>query len=97
MKPQKKTSPRRALAKGGTTACSPDGAVSFSLAAHGRRLHVERVHHAREGAARVIQAMVFNDDAAFVRWCDADTLKFSHPMLYANLRRTGRDLFDRMH
>ena len=36
---------------------------------------------------------VFEDLAAFVRWCEADPIRFDHPVLYGRLRRQGDEHF----
>lgn len=74
------------------TAASADGVIAFRLELCAGWLHVERsqVHH---GAGRVSQSMRFEDLPSFDRWCDADRLRFSYPLLYANLKRSGRALF----
>lgn len=69
-------------------AASADGVISFRLVPHERRLHVERVQ-IRQGTATVVQSMLFSDDQSFIRWCDADQLKYSYPLVFANLRRSG--------
>jgi hypothetical protein len=74
------------------TASSEDGVVAFRLAARTGGVHVERAQ-TRADAGRVQQSMWFEDDASFVRWCEADRLKFTYPLLYANLKRSGCDLF----
>lgn len=37
--------------------------------------------------------MRFADDASFIRWCEADRLKLTYPLLYVNLQRSGCALF----
>ena len=74
------------------TASSGDGVISFNLRPCEGGVHVER-SQVRAGAGRVVQSMRFRDDASFVRWCEADRLQFSYPLLYANLRRSGCALF----
>ncbi len=77
----------------GITTASEDGVIAFQVmeCASGG-IHVERVQD-RAGDGRVVQSMRFRDDASFVRWCEADRLKFTYPLLFANLRRTGCALF----
>ena len=73
---------------------SDDGSVSFTLARMPGGVLVERVQFHR-GTARVVQTMLFADDESFQRWCDADALRFDHPLLHMSLRRDGNDLFTR--
>lgn len=76
----------------GITTASEDGVIAFQVMECAGGIHVERAQdRARDG--RVVQSMRFRDDASFVRWCEADRLKFIYPLLFANLRRTGSALF----
>jgi hypothetical protein len=74
------------------TASSADGVVVYRLAACAGGVHVERAQ-VRAHAGRALQSMWFEDDASFVRWCEADRLKYTYPLLYANLKRSGCALF----
>lgn len=76
----------------GITTASEDGVIAFHVMQCAGGIHVERAQD-RAGDGRVVQSMRFRDDASFVRWCDADRLKFVYPLLFANLRRTGCALF----
>ena len=76
----------------GTTAASEDGVVAFRLEFRAGRLHVERTQ-LRADARRVTQSMRFENDSTFILWCDADRLRFTYPLLYANLKRSGCALF----
>jgi hypothetical protein len=71
---------------------SDDGAVEFKLARIRSGVFVERVQ-VRTGIARVVQSVLFIDDSSFNRWCDADAVRFSHPVIYVNLKRKGDALF----
>lgn len=73
-------------------ASSGDGVIAFKLMPCAGGIHVER-SQIRAGAGRVVQSMRFLDDASFIRWCEADRLKFTYPLLYANLKRSGCALF----
>lgn len=74
------------------TATSDDGVIAFKLVSCAGGVHVERSQF-RAGSGRIVQSMRFQDDASFVRWCEADRLKFSYPLLYAHLTRSGCALF----
>jgi hypothetical protein len=78
------------------TSASADGVIAFRLVPRAKGIHVERIQ-LRTGSARVIQSMLFQDDQSFIRWCDADQLKFSYPLVYANLRRNGSALLAGQH
>jgi len=76
----------------GVTASSGDGVIVFKLVRCPGGVHVER-SQVRPGGVRVVQSMRFRNDASFIRWCEADRLKFSYPLVYANLLRSGCELF----
>jgi hypothetical protein len=33
--------------------------------------------------------MRFPDESSFLDWCEADTLKYSYPLVYSSLQRHG--------
>ena len=74
------------------TAGSSDGVIVFKLVACADGLHVERSQLRADGG-RVTQSMRFRDDLSFIRWCEADRLRFTYPLIYANLERSGCELF----
>ena len=39
-----------------------------------------------------MQCLQFIGAAQFERWCDADLVRFEHPLLYVSLKRDGHDL-----
>jgi hypothetical protein len=47
----------------------------------------------RASGGRVTQSMRFRDNQSFIRWCAADRLRFTYPLVYANLERSGCALF----
>lgn len=71
---------------------SEDGAVSFVVTGTTGGLYIERTQR-RPLGAQLVQAMVFDDTAAFKRWCDADPIRFDYPVLHGRLRRQGDDYF----
>jgi hypothetical protein len=71
---------------------SEDGAVSFTLRTCKAGLHMERTRRPSR-ARRVIHAIEFSEESKFVRWCDADRLQFTYPLVFARLRRSGCALF----
>lgn len=73
---------------------SPDGRLSFALRACDGGLYAER-HQIDPASGRLVQAVVFRDEASFARWCDADRAKFEYPLVCGRMRRTGCDLFAR--
>lgn len=73
-------------------AASDDGALWFTLVRRMDSVQAERVHQ-RVGQGRIVLSVRFNDDVAFLRWCDADRLKYTYPLLFAQLRRNASALF----
>ena len=76
------------------TVQSADGVVSFTAVPCKGGVFVERLH-CRPASWRIAQSMVFRDEAEFIRWCDADRLKWDYPLVCSNLRRRGRAIFER--
>lgn len=73
---------------------SSDGTFGFRICRAQTGIYVERVQF-RHGKGRVIQSIIFVDGRSFERWCDADSMRFEHPLVHANLRRHGNFLLDR--
>jgi hypothetical protein len=71
---------------------SPDGQVSFALVRHSAGVNVERTK-ARLHGGRMSTAMRFPDEASFIQWCDTDRLRFTYPLLFEQIRRSGCALF----
>jgi hypothetical protein len=69
-----------------------DAAMSFAVRLCGRVLYVERLQR-RPLGVHIVQSMVFDNDTAFSRWCDAEPLRFDDPSLHQRLRRRGQELF----
>lgn len=72
--------------------CSEDGAVSFVVTPRSDGLFIERTQR-RPLGIHLAQSLVFEDLAAFVRWCEADPIRFDHPVLHSRLRRQGDEHF----
>ena len=77
----------------GITTCSDDGVIEFLLMPQAGSLHVERIE-LRGHCGRVVHTMSFHARDDFDRWCLTDRLQFAYPLFYANLRRSGHELFD---
>jgi hypothetical protein len=71
---------------------SPDSVLSFALVRHGNGVNVERTK-ARLHGGRMSTAMRFPDEASFIQWCDTDRLRFTYPLLFEQIRRSGCALF----
>lgn len=70
---------------------STDGVLSFRLTRRGAGLFVERAQ-VRPVAGQTLHVMIFDSEAEFERWCDADDLRFVYPQLFSGLRRSGSAL-----
>ena len=75
------------------TATSDDKVLTFQLTARPGGIAVQRTEQ-RAGGRRVVQSVRFDDEAAFVRWCESDDLWFSYPLLFSKLTRSGCELFN---
>jgi hypothetical protein len=71
---------------------SPDGVLTFHVSARSGGIAIERAEH-RSGGRHFIQSVRFDDEVAFVRWCQADDLCFAYPLLFSQLTRRGGELF----
>lgn len=69
---------------------SQDGTIGFVLRASLNGLLVERTQRQTFGT-RLVQCMVFGNQATFDRWCDSEPMRFEDPVLYNQLRREGHD------
>lgn len=78
------------LGHDGKVLSSASASLAFALLPTRAGLLVERRHCPSEGP-RSAQTMVFRDIAMFDRWCDAEPLRFSDPMLHDQLRREGHE------
>lgn len=77
-----------------TVCLASSAAVAFGLRLTSSGLLVERKQQRSDGV-RLVQTMVFADAACFERWCASEPIRFDDPVLYAQLRREGREAFDR--
>jgi hypothetical protein len=77
----------------GVVAHSDDGIVTFTLIRCPGGILVERARR-HVGTGRSLQSMEFRDSDSFARWSEADRLQFAYPLLYTNLRRRVRALFN---
>jgi hypothetical protein len=76
------------------TLASADGSLVFLLQSHPAGLFVERIERRPPGSV-ITAAMVFGSHETFGHWCEADPVRFDHPMLLSRLRRQGDELLDR--
>ena len=65
--------------------------VAFLLAPHRGGLYVECERY--RGKTVAVVTMQFADQASFRKWCEGDRLQLTYPLLYANLKRSGSELF----
>jgi hypothetical protein len=73
---------------------SDDSVLKFRLVASAAGVVVNRTHR-RTRHERVDMSLVFGSEARFLQWCEADHLRHTYPLLFAQLRRSGCALFDR--
>ena len=92
----KRTDPAARASSRIVTAASSDGALMFTLSARPGGISVQR-NEQRPGGRRLVQSLRFSDAPSFVKWCESDELRFAYPLLFANLARSGCELFDTPH
>jgi hypothetical protein len=73
---------------------SDDGVVSYRLEPTRFGLCVQRERRHAQGHARLIQTAVFKDSACFVRWCEADSVRFDYPIVFSAIKRKGGALLE---
>jgi len=73
---------------------SDDGVLRFRLVGSATGVVVKRTHH-QSCHERVDVSMAFVSEASLSQWCAADPLRYTYPLLFAQLRRSGRALFNR--
>ncbi|MEO6744216.1 MAG: hypothetical protein ABIN08_07015 [Caldimonas sp.] len=74
---------------------SDDAVVEFRLVSSAAGVTLTRTHR-RTRHERVVLSVVFGSEAAFSQWCDTDPLRHTYPLLFAQLRRSGYALFNRV-
>ena len=72
---------------------SSDGTVVVTMRRAGEGVFVERTMQ-RPGTARVVHATVFSSSTNLQRWCDADVMRFEHPLVLRDLMRHADELFN---
>ena len=75
------------------SARSSDGALTFALCPRPHGVVVQR-SELRRGGRPVVQSILFTNARAFMTWCESDHLRFDYPLLFIDLARCARDLFD---
>lgn len=68
---------------------SEDGAVSYRLQSMRLGLCVQRERRYGRANARLVHTVVFRDNECFLRWCDADSVRFDYPLVSSVIRRKG--------
>lgn len=86
---------KRSEPEGSIVVTSDDGLVSYRLLPTRLGLCVERERRHARGRARLVQTAVFRDSACFLRWCEADTVRFDYPIVFSTIRRNGDALLER--
>lgn len=72
---------------------SDDKVLVFRISVRPGGIAVQRSER-RTGGRQVVQSLHFADEAAFVRWCESDALRFAYPLLFSKLTRSGCELFN---
>jgi hypothetical protein len=87
-------SPHHGIASDARSLCAQgsQGLVQFFLQRVQGGLYVEREEIPRRGV-HTTQSVAFADAASFRRWCDEDPIRFVYPLLHAQLRRDGDELW----
>lgn len=75
----------------GLRMASPDGTLAFTLKRTPTGLCVERTQH-RPLHTRLVLSLVFTQGDSFQRWCDAESVRFDHPVLFSFLRSEGHGI-----
>ena len=68
-----------------TLLASEDGAVRFAVTRRVDGLFIERTQR-RPLGIHLAQSFVFEVRATFIRWCEADPIRFDRPLLYGRLQ-----------
>lgn len=74
------------------TAQNVKGEVNYFLQRIAGGLYVEREEIPVRGR-RTLQSVQFSSNDEFGRWCNTDSVRFEHPILYFKLKRCGDDLW----
>ena len=73
------------------TVISADSVLSFELACSPVGVHVKRTYRRSDGTKLHCSA-VFHDEDSFVRWSEADDMRFAYALVFRQLRRTFPEL-----
>ena len=69
-----------------TAIAGAGGALAFELSVAEQGVHVMRVHRRADGS-RVHCSVLFDDLESFTEWLDADPMRFTHPLVFQQVRR----------
>jgi hypothetical protein len=64
---------------------SSDGQLSYELVPCEAGVLLERTVVRPSG--RLIHSLLLRNKAAFIAWCEADDARFTHPLLFSEMRR----------
>jgi hypothetical protein len=73
---------------------SDDGQVSYRLQSTRHGLWVQRERCRQDRHERLIQSVIFANTEQFSRWCEADSVRFDYPLVFAAIARAGHHLLD---
>jgi hypothetical protein len=95
MKPRShRRSDLEAAVGGGVVVRSDDGAIAYRLRRTQAGVLVERERKRAVDRARLTQTAFFRNAAGFMRWSDADSIRFDYPVIFSAVRREVGALFD---
>ena len=94
MMPRSRVSPQVQVDAAGTVcAVSGDGVLTILARRVDNGVCVHRTIRS-PGAPRIEQVAVFESQASFRRWCEADALRFDYPLVSRTLLRQADELFN---
>jgi hypothetical protein len=71
--------------------CGAGGALRFEVTAAPQGIHVVRTHRRTDGS-KVHCSVLFDDLDSFTDWLDADPMRFTHPLVFQQVRRCFQQL-----
>jgi hypothetical protein len=78
----------------GVVVRSDDGAIAYKLRRTGMGVVVVRERRQAAAKARLTQTAIFREANGFMRWCEADSIRFDYPLVFSAVRREGSALFE---
>ena len=73
---------------------SDDGVLSYWLRVTQLGLCVRRERKQARCHARFVHTALFRDSKCFLRWCEADSVRFDYPIVFSAVKRQGGALLE---